>query len=209
MDFDRRGTPTDVRIPGVTEAMARGLARLGAEGRDLRSTPNLPEYTLPAALWPKPHNILFDFEATAEGADWIDAIARRDLATLRSGSSAKVLGHLDWSANNMRVQGKSLAVVYDWDAIFVTDEAYVVGSAAATFPTTWELPVPAIPTIEQSVVFIAAYEDARGRPFGAEEHERVRAAASYSQCYRARCDYALDAKGARDRWTGVLGRFVL
>ena len=39
MDFDQSGGPTDVRIPGVLEAMAAGLARLAREGRDLRSTP--------------------------------------------------------------------------------------------------------------------------------------------------------------------------
>lgn len=52
------------------------------------------------------------------------------------------LGHLDWSAKNMRIAGHSIAVVHDRDAIFAADEAHVVGSAAASFPTTWELPVP-------------------------------------------------------------------
>ena len=206
MDFARSAAPTDVRIPGVAEAMAHGLARLVREGHDLKSTPNLPQHNLPVALWPKPHNILFNFEATAEGAEWIDAIARRDLETLRARPGSPVLGHLDWSAKNMRMQGLSLSVVYDWDAIFVCDEAYVVGSAAASFPTTWELPVPGIPTLEQSAAFIAAYQSARGRPFDLEERERIRAAASYSQCYIARCSYALDPEAARNRWALVLGR---
>jgi hypothetical protein len=208
MDFDRGGAPTDVRIPGVMEAMAHGLARLVREGRELKSIPGLPEHSLPVALWPKPHNVLFDFEATAQGAEWIDAIARRDLDTLRARRGSQVLGHLDWSAKNMRMRGLSLAVVYDWDAIFVADETYVVGSAAVTFPTTWELPVPAIPTLEQTVAFIAAYEVARGRPFELEEHERIRAAASYSQCYTARCDYAVDPHGASDRWASFLGQMT-
>lgn len=208
MDFDQRGGSTDVRVEGVSDAMAHSLARLIRDGGDLMSTPNLPQRNLPTSLWPAPHNVLFDFEKTAEGAEWIDAVASRNLETLRAGAGSQVLGHLDWSAKNMRMEGLSLAVVYDWDSIFVADEADVVGSAAATFPITWELVVPTTPTIEQTLAFVAAYESVRERPFSLDERNRVLASASYSQCYTARCDHAVDPDRARSRWESILGRLT-
>lgn len=208
MEFDQRGGPTDVRIPGVLDAMAHGLARLTRDGDDLKTIRDLPRRRLPVSLWPTPHNILFDFVKTTAGAEWIDAVAARNRETLHAGSELPVLGHLDWSAKNMRMEGLSLAVVYDWDAVFVADEADIVGSAAATFPTTWELPVPSVPTLEESLAFVAAYERARERPFTREEHHRILAHASYSQCYTARCDHAVDPERARDRWGSILGKLT-
>ena len=57
--------PTDVRIAGVRRDMARGLARFIAEADDYRDMPNLPRRQLlnGQLIWPKPHNVLPDFDA--------------------------------------------------------------------------------------------------------------------------------------------------
>lgn len=78
MEYNRSGAPTDMRVPGVREVMAIGLARF-------------------------------------------------------------VVGHHGWSAKHMRVVLGEMAVLYDCDAVFLDRETFILGSAAAHFPVTWEL----------------------------------------------------------------------
>ena len=173
MAYDRAGVPTDVRVPGVRRAMAGGLARLVAEARACRGVDDLPRWPLPpeGALWPKPHNTLFDFGATARGAGWIDEVARSALRAMRAAESHVVVGHSDWSAKNMRMGSGGIAVLYDWDSVFLDREAFVVGSAAAHFPVTWELDVPETPSAREVVAFVREYEEARGAQFTSSELE--------------------------------------
>jgi hypothetical protein len=138
MEYNRAGAPTDARIPGVRRAMAGGLARFVSEAEAFGCLDGLPRRSLPAegVIWPEPHNALFDFKATARGAEWIDEIAGRSLAVMRSAGSRTVVGHHDWSAKNMRMGPGGIAVLYDWDAVFLDREPFVLGSAAAHFPVS-------------------------------------------------------------------------
>ena len=66
-------------------------------------------------------------------------------------------------------------------AVFLDREAFVLGSAAAHFPVTWELPVPETPTMEQVAAFIEDYVRARGTALSRSERADrfgVRAASS-------------------------------
>jgi len=164
MAYKADGVPTDVRIIGVRRNMAWGLARFIAEADDCRDMPHLPRRQLPIgeSIWPMPHNVLLDFDATRRGAEWIDKIARQVLITMRNASSRMVVGHHDWSAKNMRMGPEGIAVLYDWDAVFVDREAFVLGSAAAHFPVTWELAMPETPTVDEVRAFLRDYERARG-----------------------------------------------
>lgn len=202
MAYDRAGVPADARVPGVRRAMAGGLARFVAEAEACRGVDGLPRWPLPpeGALWPKPHNALFDFGATARGAGWIDEAAGPALRAMRSARSRTVVGHNDWSAKNMRMGPAEIAVLYDWDAVFLDREAFVVGSAAAHFPVTWELDVPETPSAGEVAAFVREYEEARGAPFTRPELAEVAAAATYARAYKARCEHALDPEGAR--WRG-------
>jgi hypothetical protein len=209
MEFDRRGVTTDVRVPGVRNAMARALARLVRDAQGFAAPPDLPVRQLPEAIWPKPHYVLFDFSATATGAEWLDALAKQALAEMRTARARYVVGHLDWSAKNMRMGDDEIAVVYDWDAVFVDRETFVVGSAAANFPVTWELPVPATPTLRESAAFLHAYEAGRGRPFTEAERVELASGMTYARAYTARCEHAVDphrtgwdgsARQALERW---------
>jgi len=148
----------------------------------------------------RPHNVLFDFETTAQGAEWTDDIARTALAVMRPATSRIVVGHLDWSAKNMRMGPQGIAVVYDWDAVFLDRETFVVGAAAAHFPMTWELDVPGIPDAREVMAFVQEYEEARGQAFRDTELEEVAASATYARAYAARCEHAGDPGG--DGWNG-------
>ena len=202
MSFNRDGEPTDARIHVVCQHMARGLARFITRANGLRDTPGLPRRQLPdgEAVWPPPHNALFDFEATREGAEWIDRVAMDALAVMRSASSHTIVGHHDWSAKNMRMGPDGIAVLYDWDAVFLDREAFVLGSAAAHFPVTWELPVPETPTREQMAAFVQDYTQARGTALSRVELIETAAGATYARAYKARCEHSLDPKGMN--WHG-------
>jgi hypothetical protein len=202
MSHERGGEPTDARIPAVRRHMAQGLALLLREADACRAIAGLPRRELPpeGVIWPKPHNSLFDFAKTAEGAEWIDDIAESALATMRKAGDRVVVGHNDWSAKNMRMGPQGIAVVYDWDAIFLDRETFILGSAVAHFQVTWELPVPETPTAEAMAAFLRDYEQARGADLTAFELEEVAAAATYARAYNARCEHAIDPVGAR--WRG-------
>jgi hypothetical protein len=120
MSYNRDGDATDARTHVVCQRMAQGLARFITMADSLRDTPGLPWRRLPdGTVWPPPHNALFDFEATRKGAEWIDRIAKDALAVMRSAGSHIIVGHHDWSAKNMRMGLDGIAVLYDWDAVFL------------------------------------------------------------------------------------------
>ena len=202
MRHERGGEPTDARIPAVRRHMAEGLARLLREADACRDIEGLPRRELPpeGMIWPKPHNSLFDFAKTHEGAEWIDDIGLEALGVMRKASDHFVVGHNDWSAKNMRMGPHGVAVVYDWDAIFLDRETFILGSAVAHFQVTWELPVPETPTPQAMAAFLRDYQRARGADFTAFELEEVAAAATYARAYNARCEQAIDPLGAR--WRG-------
>jgi len=200
MEYKRDGVATDVRVSGVRRAMAAGLWQFVRVSESYRDTEGLPHRLLPERVWPRPHNVLFDFEATAQGAEWIDDLARTALAVMRSATSRIVVGHLDWSAKNMRMGSQSIAVVYDWDAVFLDRETFVLGAAAAHFPTTWELDVSGVPDAREVMAFVQEYEEARGQALRDTELEEVAASATYARAYTARCEHAGDPGGAG--WKG-------
>jgi hypothetical protein len=71
--FVDAGEYRDAHHPQMRRAMAVLLARLVREAREWRGVPGLPTSRLPHnALWPVPHNVLFDFARTSAGAEWID-----------------------------------------------------------------------------------------------------------------------------------------
>ncbi len=147
---------------------------------------------LPAGvLWPTPHSKLFDFEATASGAEWIDEIARQAQETKLRGAGQLVLGHNDWSVKHFRYVGERVRVIYDWDSLALEKEPIVVGHASANFTYTEFFDGPRLPTNEESRAFITEYEVARGKPFTLDEHQTLKAAEIYSIAYSARCEHAL------------------
>lgn len=81
-----------------------------------------------------------------------------------------MIGHCDWLADNVRWQGDELLVVHDWDSAVADTEAVLVGFAAALYSTG---SLNDLPTVEETDRFLAAYCDARGQPFGADELERA------------------------------------
>jgi hypothetical protein len=188
-----KGTFRDAHEPEVRRVMAVTLARFVelATGTGIRpARPFFP--AAGGALWPTPHNALFDFEATAAGAEWIDEIARAAKRDGDSGVGRVVVGHTDWAAKHVRFDDDFRpTAVYDWDSVDTQAETRIVGTAAASFTYTEELPVDSkLPSVEEALAFVAEYEEARGAAFDEEELRAVRGAAVYLCAYGARCTWA-------------------
>ncbi len=197
MEYRDEGCDADANDPLIRGAMAATLARLVEQTAPLRDLPGLPRDLVPRdALWPVPHNALFDFAATTAGAAWIDQIAAASREIILAAAGPAVIGHRDWSAHNMRFgRDGEVSVVYDWDSLAVGPEAVLVGGVASTFPVIWSLAVRKYPPPADAVDFVRDYETARGKRFDPAERIVIGAAATYSLSYTARCEHAGDPTG--------------
>ncbi|MDX6476797.1 MAG: hypothetical protein QOH95_2308 [Gaiellaceae bacterium] len=190
--------------PAVRRAMARELARFHRLATATGLRPRR-EFLRPAgAIWPKPHNVLFDFEATAEGAEWIDEIGAAARAVADRGAGTEIVGHTDWSAKHLRFDhALRPTALYDWDSVTTDREPSLVGTAAGSFTYTEELDeeIDVWPSTDESQAFIAEYEEERGAPFDDPERAATRAACVYLVAYAARCHHSV---GGDARDTGLV-----
>lgn len=183
----------DAHDPPVRTVVAEHLALLFRLTEELQPLAGMELY-VPSGeqpLWGKPHNVLFDFDATASGAEWIDDIARAAKSVRDSRGGRVVIGHGDWTVKHFRFDGLTPTVIYDWDSADTGHETIFVGNSAATFTYTEHMPVEIWPTVKEASAFIDDYERARGRPFDSEERRVVQVAAVYSRAYSARCTHAV------------------
>jgi hypothetical protein len=183
------GERRNAHEPETRRALAQLLVRLVTLTRGVRPAADLPPFfPRPGGpLWPEPHNVLLDFEATAGGAEWIDEIAEAAQERRDAGGGAVVVGHHDWVAKHVRFAGFKPTVVYDWDSMSVGLEPVFVGEAASHF--TWD--AEPLPSVDEAFMFIADYERARPSPFTREEQSTAWAAAVYGRAYTTRCVHAL------------------
>ena len=166
---------------GQPEALRQGWSMYRADG-----------------LWPREaHSPIFDFATTAHGADWIDALAAvaKPIA-VAAGSSPPVVGHHDWSGKHVRFADERISVVYDWDSLRLGSEAVIVGNAAMTHTTNFDLPdVPVAPTPDEARAFIDEYSSARRSPLSGHQRRQIAACATFIAAYTARCEHALGQNG--------------
>ena len=195
-----RGERADAHEPAVRDELAARLheliavARAARLGRDLGGSwfGALP----PQQLWPRPHNPRVDFERSAAGAEWIDALARRARAVPLAGE--RTLGHFDWRIEHFRFERGRISSVYDWDSLHFEREPIAAGTAAYGFTADWDRQdVFPAPTLDEIRAFLESYERARGRAFAEEERRTAHAACVYALAYHARYQHAGGGRGAR------------
>lgn len=192
LDSGRRANGHD--LPD-RKLMAHQLSALVELGRGYPLQDEIPTETLapvPNSPWPKPHNILFDFELTKKGAEWIDEVGEHYRPILDQMNGETVIGHMDWGAKHCRIKNNTISAVYDWDSVARTAETKVVGSAAANFTTTWYVECDNRPDVPEMISFITEYQHVRTRPFTASECQEITASIYYAAAYGARCEYAGD-----------------
>jgi hypothetical protein len=207
-EVDLSGPWHDGHDPAFRRAMAETLAELvdrcrGIGTRDIRVDHFL---TLPRdQLWPRPHSTVFDFEATAHGAERIDDAARAARAVLDSAADLpRVIGHTDWRAENLRFDGSRITAVYDWESLKHTPEAMLVGGAAFAFTADWSEPPSGrhAPSVEEARAFVGEYEQARGKAIEGSQRRFIGAAYLFGTAYVARCCHARDPEGAQEATDG-------
>ncbi|HWG84962.1 MAG TPA: phosphotransferase, partial [Deinococcales bacterium] len=192
------GSPADPRDPAQRDRMARSLARLVRLCQPFVERDALEAWMVPqrGELWPEPHDRRFDFPATVRGAEWIDAVAARALATLADPRGQAVVGHNDWRREHLRFQQGVLSAVHDWDSLGRFPEPVLVAGAARTYPADWTLEGHRqYPTLEEMRAFVRSYEVERGTPFTPGEHRTLWAAVAYGAAYTARCEHSDDRTG--------------
>jgi Phosphotransferase enzyme family len=184
----------DAHVPAVRRVLAKTLFRLHRLATATGIRPRRPFLRPVNALWPKPHNALFDFEATARGAEWIDEIAVAARAVTDIPVGREVVGHSDWSVKHLRFDHELRpTALYDWDSVTVDSEPLLVGTAAGSFTYTEELPyeIAVWPATAESVAFLDEYEAERPGPFTFDERKAAEAACVYLRAYAARCHHAV------------------
>jgi hypothetical protein len=165
--------PDSGRAPGP---FAQALAWMVAAASDMGELPSLDPslpWTAPdfgdKALWPPPDDCDLDLNTVA-GLDWIDCAGAAARARLGQPAEHPIVGHGDWYTGNLRWRADRVHVAYDWDSVIATDEATVVGLAAAVYPATG---AGTEATIEETEAFLDAYCAARGRPFSRDQRDRA------------------------------------
>jgi hypothetical protein len=141
--------------------------------------------------FPEPHSPIFDFAATARGAEWIDELARRANDVCARDPSPAVIAHTDWSARNVRLSADGVLAVYDWDSLALVKESEAIGMAAATWSKLGE-PNDGTPSAEEVDGYIDAYDAACEHRLTTEQRRAARAAAVRTMAYTARCEHVID-----------------
>lgn len=182
--------------PAVRRACAEGLRRLVDAAIDSAEVAELDPPALlrppPAALWFEPHDLRFDFVATAPGAEWIDDLAREGRRHLnQAGPLPPVVGHFDWRVENLGFDGGRIVGIFDSDSFAIASEAILVGNTAAIFTSDWDSDDPdPLPSLAEMKAFVEEYEGVRGRPFTPAELQVLDAANLLACAYGARCQHS-------------------
>ena len=186
------GDHANGHLPAHRKLMAKELVRfveLSKRYPDLAEIAEDVLIRLPNSMWPKPHNIYFNFEATKKGAEWIDEVGARYQPILDEIPQSDAVGHADWSAKHFRIEQNAISVIYDWD-VYRGSETRIVGAAAVCFTYSEFTSGQNRPTISELQAFILDYEAARGEKFSERELQEISASAHYTAGYCARCEHA-------------------
>jgi hypothetical protein len=189
------GETADARQASIRRSLAVGLHDVFRAAADLAHVDGLGDplvlRDIDAPLWPEPHDVHFDFEATSSGAEWIDDLAETARRRLQDVSGERHAGHFDWRVENVGFIDGRLAAIYDWDSLAAAPEAVVVGAAAAQFTADWTRGHPdPLPSLSEMRSFIEDYVEVRGGGFSPRESEHVDASNLALCAYGARCQHS-------------------
>lgn len=129
------------------------------------------------------------------GGELCDSLALVAERVISLDTSTPVIGHLDWSARNVRWSSAGLSAVFDLDSIGVATEATIVGRASVTWATTMELEDRPLGGRADFAAYLEAYQTARGRPFTLMEIRAAIGGAAASLCDAVRREVAWGISG--------------
>ncbi len=192
--FTDIGSKADPHRPEVRSALAAGLHAIVQACDPLVERTSLGPGLLGSAghaLWPTPHSKLFDFAATAKGAEWIDDVAARARERMNPVGKS-VIGHGDWRAEHVRFLANTPIAAFDWDSLCREREPALIGAAAHGFCADWSQgDNRQAPSLDEARAFVRDYERARGQIFSVEERRLCGSCLAYASAYTARCGHAV------------------
>lgn len=154
-------------------------------------------------LWPEADDLAADLNRHL-GPGWLDETAARVRVRLAAARLPPMVGHGDWESQNIRWHGRHAWVVHDWDSVVAQPEAAIAGQAAAVWPAAGGPGQAA--TVAQTEHFLAAYAQARGRPWTPTELQVCWAAGLWVRCFNAKKDAVRGGGPQLDRLTGELAQ---
>jgi Phosphotransferase enzyme family len=213
LDVGRRPNLLDRRDRA---AAARGWVALsesldGAQSVIASTSADADAERVVGGLYPVPHSPLFDFDATSDGAAWIDDLATEAARTMERTTGPLAVVHTDWRSDNIRVdsEGTRIAAIFDWESVRLSTECNALGLVAAMHSVDWFDPAgPYFATGDECVGFAREVERARSAPFSPDAWAAVRAAIVYGWCYTARCEHARAAVGDDKEQFGMRRRLA-
>ena len=189
----RAGGPVDGHAPRIRAAVAAGLAAFVDVAGRMEPVPAVGHGALAFTgdgVWAEPHDVRFDFEATAAGAEWIDELAQHARRQMARFTLPDVVAHLDWRVENLGFSGNDITAIYDWDSVGLVPEPVAVGQAAAQFSTDWRIGYETLPSLAEMRSFVHDYEMHRRAPFDAHERVLLDGANLLLCAYGARCQHS-------------------
>lgn len=188
----------EVLVPGVDESpegdlaalSAAGLARLVNLAPSPESVPSLIpspswigwDHTEPG-LWPRPEDHDVDLNADQE-PQWLDRVAAAVRDLLRGHAGDPVIGHGDWWPGNLCWLGAELIAVHDWDSVICQPEPAIAGFAAVSF---LGIDDPSrMANVDDSAVFLDAYQQARGCRWTSRDYAACWAAGLWQRAFDAK-----------------------
>jgi hypothetical protein len=169
---------------------AAALARLVELAPNPGSVPSLMpspswvgwDHTEPG-LWPRPEDRDVDLNAHQE-PQWLDQVAAAVRDRLRGYAGDPVIGHGDWHPENLRWQGSELIAVHDWDSVICQPEPAIAGFAAVSFLGI-DGGTP-LANVEDSAVFLHAYQQVRGCHWTSQDYAALWAAGLWQRAFDAK-----------------------
>lgn len=201
------GAPADAHAPSIRRAIAGAVARIEEASRRLAAPERLGRAWfagLPEGrVFPQPHSAAFDFEATREGAAWIEALAAEARARRGAAEGERAVGHFDFRIEHLRFEGDRLVATYDWDSLHHEIVPVWIGALAPHFTADWQREdVARAPSVDEMRAFVADVEASRARAFTPPERAALSASCVYAMAYTARCNHASDPR--EEGWNGDL-----
>ncbi len=200
------GDEVDVRSPPRRRAIASVSWAISAALPSDRFPDLAPTWT---GRYPPPHSALFDFEATAPGAQWIDHAADEAWENRRilraAGVGQAMVLHTDLRPENVLLSEgpdgtATVTTMYDLDSLELDLEPWLIGGVARAFSTNWSRTDPMLPTVDEIGAFIEDYEVVRRHSFTNDERLLAASGVTFALAYSARCEHALFPDGSDAPW---------
>lgn len=175
----------DVQAPDRRSLLARGLARLTAAAAQAPDAAGLANF--------------HPDSGGLESNDLLDELM--DLAAARmedvEAGGSRVVTHLDWCADHVRIDGGAIRMVLGWSALYAASEPVAIGWVSARYLGSVPGPDGArrFPSPDDADAFIAAYATLRKTPWTEPERRLLGAARTTSLVDAARRE--LTGGGAR------------